>query len=237
MRFTVEFRNSFSHDIYNRFTDYIHTVHPCPFNKFELYWYAYSEEVGEAMRMIHEAHPRKVIERGDDYRIHLTTIASKRDFIPAHANIAFSTAERYKGWDYPDVAFPDTNIQERNPQLYAKLMSWCVKYYRLYAIAKRASEYVDEVLENSEAGLNTPGQLYRVWPEIASVMPQRYSNKVMGQKLTSTLPKAWLEHWGQHGQPAVEYFRSREYFDEINTHFLAMSVMDCEQATDYPSMG
>lgn len=235
MRFTQEFRQTFGNTIGSMFTKYIHTIHPWEFNNHDLYWYAWSEEVGEAMRFLNEQVPKKIVRAGDDFRIDLVSIAGKRDYIPQSAHITLSTSDTYMGWTYPDAKYVDSDI--RDPAVRSKLLSWIVKYYRLNHIAQTAERYVDEVLENSETGLNTPGQLYRVWPEIASVMPQRYSRKVMGQKLTSTLPKSWVEHWEEDSTlPAVENFRSRQYFDEINTHFLAMSIMECEEADNYPAI-
>jgi hypothetical protein len=79
-------------------------------------------------------------------------------------------------------------------------------------------------------GVNTPGQLYRIWPEIACIMPTKYSQRVMGQKLRSSLPESW-------NPEKVEDFRDQPYFDEINQAFMAMSLMELEREdSEYPSV-
>ena len=225
MRFTIEFRNNFSSNLCDRWEKYIQTVHPWEFDNIELYWNAWTEEEAEALKFIQERHPRNVIQKGDDFTIEFESIAGKRDFLPQYPRLTLSTASSYKGFPFPDRKFKDTDI--RDPLLRNKLLSWAVKLYRLLHLKNVMCQMVDDILDIDE-GVNTPGQLYRVWPEIASVMPQRYSGRVMKQKLASSLPPAFLDRY------SIEEFRSQEYFDEVTTHFLAMSVLDCQFADTYP---
>lgn len=225
MRFTLEFKRTFPGSLDPMWTKYIHTIHPWEFDNHELYWSGWEKDEEEALKFIVERHPRKVVQRGDDFQIRFESLQGKRDFLPQSMVLQLSTAEQYKGWSFPDWAFPDTKI--RDPALRTKVQSWAVKYYRLRFLRSTMISMVEDILDEDE-GLNTPGQLYRVWPEIASVMPQKYSGKVMRQKLTSALPPAFLERW------TVDEFRKQEYFDEVTNHLLAMSVMDLKEAEVYP---
>lgn len=226
MRFSQEFRNGFPYTLSEKFDKYIQTVHPFPFDHTSFYWFAFSDEEHEWMDQLLERYPKKLFCKGDDMYIEFPSLEGKRDFLPESIQMNLTLSPRYNGWPFPDRTIKDTDI--RDAELRKQLLAWTVTYFRLRHMRDKAVEYLEDIL-NEDEGLNTPGQLFRVWEEIGSVMPPRYSNRVMGQKLKSSLPAAFLERW------TVEEFREQEHFDEINNHFLAMSVMDLKKDENFPN--
>jgi hypothetical protein len=227
MRFSQEFRDNFPYALGERFEKYIQTIHKWEMNPLDLYWSGgWKADEVEALQFIQGRYAKDVIHRGDDFTISFVSLNNKREFLDDNLRASFRTARNYRGFPFPDRRFKDTDI--RDPVLRKQILSWSVTLYRLRYLKKLAVEYMSDVLDRDE-GLNTPGQLYRVWPEAASVMDKRYSGRVMGQKLQSSLPKPFL------ARTTVDQFRKQPHLEEINTHFLAMSVLDCEEQDYYPN--
>jgi hypothetical protein len=135
--------------------------------------------------------------------------------------------DKYNGYRWPDASIKDGQILDQ--QLYADLLGWSVLAARHTAMRDALRRYVSTTM-SFNGGVNTPGQLFRVWPEIACMMPSKYSYRVMGQKLRSSLPPHWDDE-------ELEGFRSQAYFDELGTAFMAISLMDLvDRETQYPNV-
>lgn len=228
MRFSQEFRGNFPYQVGDRFEAYIQTIHPYTLNNVELYWSGgWKEDEVEPLQMLVERYPRKVIQKGDDFTIEFVSLANKREYLDACPKGNFKTSDRYQGFDFPDRSFTDVDI--RDPVLRRQLLEWAANLFRLRFLKKLTVNYLSDLLDIDQ-GVNTPGQLFRVWPEAGSVMHKRYSGRVMGQKLQSALPHEFMQ------RTSIEEFRGQPYFHEINTHLLALSVLDCKEQESYPYM-
>lgn len=224
MRFTKEFRGRFPNRLADKYQSYMQAVHPFPLDRDKLYWSGYSEEEAEAMRLLKA---RGIIPQGHLLQVKLNSIAAKRPFINNNPVCNISMSQYYKGYDWPDVTFTDEQILDQDMR--ASLLSWCVGAAKHRTIKEAIRSYAQHILSEYH-GVNTPGQMYRIWPEIACIMPSLHSQKIMGQKLRSSLPKDW-------NPEKVEDFRDQPYFDEINQAFMAMSLMELEREdSEYPSV-
>lgn len=224
MRFTKEFRQRFPNRLADKYQMYMQAVHPFPLDRDKLYWSGYSEEEADAMALLKE---RGIIPQGHLLQVQLKSIAAKRPFIPSNPVCSISLSRAYKGYPWPDVTFTDEQIQD--PEMRVNLLSWCVAAAKHGVIKGAIRTYAQHILSELH-GVNTPGQLYRIWPEIACIMPPVYSQKIMGQKSRSSLPEGW-------GSEKLEDFRDQPWFDEINQAFMAMSLMELEREdSEYPSV-
>lgn len=224
MKFTTCFRQKFPNQLINKYERYMQVVNPFKLDIEVLYWMGWTEEEAKAMKLLKDRH---IIGGGNKCQIQVYSIGGARDFISAEPVCVIPMAERYNGYDWPDVVYHDSQIYDQ--QIRADLLSWCVITSKHNAIKECIRQYAHQVV-SAWHGINTPGQLFRVWPEIACMMPTQYSQRVMGQKLRSSLPGTWDED-------KVKEFREAPYFDEINQAFMAMSLMDLpNNDSKYPSV-
>jgi hypothetical protein len=79
-------------------------------------------------------------------------------------------------------------------------------------------------------GLNTPGQLFRVWPSLSTMLPEHAVQKIRTLKKSSQLPRGWVdEHWGTK-EDREEFNRRRDGATEA----LAKSMMLPEEYDTSP---
>jgi len=224
MKFTTVFRQKFPNQLVNKYERYTQVVNPFTLDPEVLYWHGWTEEESKALRLLKD---RGVIGSGSKCRVQVYSVGGKRDFISPEPVFSLPMSERYNGYPWPDVVFHDTQIQDQ--QLRADLLGWAVSASKHNVIRSCIREYSNTIV-SAWHGINTPGQLFRIWPEIACMMPTQYSQRVMGQRLRSSLPELWSEE-------KVKEFREQKYFEEINQAFMAMSLMDLPKDDGkYPSV-
>ena len=231
MKFSMEGKNSARNRCFNLFRKYIHTIHPNPFKFEDFYWYAWTGEEQQALMMLNEKHPDS-ISSGYKIQIECETLHDKRDYL-RRPIIAFDHPDGT--WDYPSVEFKDTDITD--PVLRMKLLKWVVRAKQLTDLQSKFEAMFrkhihDSWVRDGEPGsLNTPGQLFRVWPELASLIEHKYRDKVANQKLRSSLPQFWSD---EH----VEALQNLEGRKEIDTILLAIGLMEDEIKFDhnYPTV-
>jgi hypothetical protein len=224
MKFTQQFRQRFPNVMATKFEQYTAMIHPFPIDPDKLYWSCWNEEEKNAMHLLKD---RGIIPKGNSITIKLQSLYGRRDFLSDHVTFKMRMTDTYNGYRWPDASIKDGQILDQ--QLYADLLGWSVMAARHTAMRDALRHYVSTTM-SFNGGVNTPGQLFRVWPEIACMMPSKYSYRVMGQKLRSSLPS----HWGDE---ELEGFRSQAYFDELGTAFMAISLMDLvDRETQYPTV-
>lgn len=224
MRFTTIFRQRFGNQMVDKYERYMLAAHPFTMDRDVLYWIGWTAEEAAAMKLLKNRH---IIGGGNKVQIQVYSIGGLRDFIPSEPVCTVQMAERYNGYPWPDVVYHDTQISDQ--QLRADLLSWCVGTAKHTKIKHCLLKYVQHVVSEWK-GVNTPGQLFRIWPELASMMPEKQSQRVMGQKLRSALPHAWCAS-------EIEKFRTQPYFGEINDAIMAISLMELDSNTNlYPTV-
>ncbi len=220
MKFPNQFRQKFPNQLHNMYEAYNRAMHPFPLDVHEVYRACWTQAEWDAMKLLM---PRGVIHKGTALKIKLDSLRGKRPYLNStlvlEARMMAKGGSFYDRYEFPDC---DTNDSEMHGKdMHRELLHWCVTAARNTVIASKVSNYANHAMGTFH-GVNTPGQLYRIWPEIACVMPSEYSNRIMHQKNRSALPEVWNDE-------KLNEFRAQEYFDEINEGFLAMSLMDLER--------
>lgn len=208
------------------FRRYRHTMHPNTLNPEDYYWYAWTKEERAALELLKG---KNAIGYSNKITIEVPLIAEKRDYLPKKTVLRLAFGRSYDSWPYPEVTIKDEDITD--PTLRSKLLAWTVRDYQLAHWQRRMDHYAlmvvkgygRQLLPNNEylilPGVNTPGQLYRAWPEFASMVEKKYTDRMAGQKLKSSMPVGWTDE-------KLQQFRTLPYMDEINSVLLACSVMD-----------
>lgn len=224
MKFTQQFRQRFPNIMTTKFEQYSAMVHPFTIDPDRLYWSCWDAEEKAAMHLLKD---RGIIPKGNNITIKLKSLRGKRDFLSDRVSFKMRMTDSYNGYPWPDATIKDGQILDH--QLHADILGWSVMAARYSKMRDALRSYVSRTM-SFDGGVNTPGQLFRIWPEIACMMPSKYSYRVMGQKLRSSLPA----HWGEQ---ELEEFRNQPYFDELGQAFMAMSLMDLvDREHQYPSV-
>jgi hypothetical protein len=234
VRFTQQGKSDARNRVSTLFRDYRHTVHPCPFKFEDFYWFAWERDEQAALKLLHKKRPES-INSGSYVTINCESIEGKRDYLKQGCKGVFRHPDGYNGWDYPDVEIKDeeiTNLTLRN-----RLLKWTVRAKQLKDLQSKCEMYFRRHLHDSYVSpgqpgtLNTPGQLYRVWPELACLIEYKYRDRVANQKLKSSLPELWDDDY-------VALLQGLDGRKEIDTILLAITVMedDLKMDGDFPSI-
>lgn len=219
------------------FTRYRHTMHKNILKAEDYYWYAWSREEREAMELIVNRCP-SALQYCSSMTIKCESLSEKRDFLGKHPRVKLHFGNSYDSWPYPEVKITDTEITD--PVLRSKLLAWVVRDHQLCHWQNRFDKYMhcavwggrikmpDGEFEHFP-GVNTPGQLYRLWPEFASLVERKYADRIASQKLRSAMPVGWSDE-------KMERFKSLPLMDEINQCLLTLGVMSEDMKNDnlYP---
>jgi len=208
------------------FTRYRHTMHANTLDPKDYYWFAWSREEREAMELIA---PRKALNHCNSMSIKCPSLSEKREYLPRNPRIKLHFGSRYDSFPYPEVEIEDTQITD--PELRTKLLAWVVRDRQLCAWQSRFDSYAHALVWGSGRlkkadgeyltinSVNTPGQLYRAWPEFASLVEKKYTDRMAAQKLRSAMPTGWSEE-------TLEQFKHLPDMEEINQVLLTIAVMD-----------
>lgn len=233
MKFSMAGKSAAKKRAFRLFRDYRQTVHPNPFTFEELYWFGWTREEQQALMLLNESRPESI---NNGYRVSISceSLNDKRPYLRRPV-VVFEHPDGYNSFDYPDVQFSDTAITD--PTLRNKLLRWVVRAKQLKNLqdnfeAMFRKHLHDQWVRDGEPGsLNTPGQLFRVWPELASLIEHKYRDRVANQKLKSSLPGNWTDEY-------VEELKSLEYRKEIDSILLAIGIMedDLQRDDNYPTV-
>lgn len=219
------------------FTKYRHTMHKNTLNPEDYYWFGWTKEERTAMELLVEKHALKYSNR---LTIKCPSLADKRPYLGKKPELTLAFGHAYDTWPYPERDISDTDITD--PTLRSKLLAWVVRSKQLGFWQQKFDRYaralcwgggnlmMDDGEELSITPVNTPGQLFRAWPEFASLVEKKYTQRMAAQKLRSAMPEGWNEN-------KLTQFRHLPYMDEINQVLLTCSVMEADLEHDrlYPS--
>lgn len=212
----------------NLFIKYRHTLHKNTLDPKDYYWYGWSDKERDALELLR---PKKAINHTNSMTVYMPSIASKREFIPRQPKIRLHFGRAYDAWPYPEVSFDDEQIVDAHKR--AELLQWAVRNYQLLYFQNKFDTYMKAVLGggalirrdsdelpplNIINGCNTPGQLYRAWPQFASLVEPKYTQRMAAQKLRSAMPTGWSEK-------ILEEFQALPAMKEINEILLTIAMM------------
>ena len=212
-------------------------MHKNTLNPEEYYWFGWSKEERDAMELLAKKNALKYSNR---LTVHCPSLAEKREFLNKKPEITLTFGNAYDTWPYPEIEIKDTDITD--PTLRSKLLAWVVRHKQLEFWQRKFDHYARGLcwggghflMANGErlpvTPVNTPGQLYRAWPEFASLVERKYTQRMAAQKLRSAMPDGWDEN-------TLEQFSRLPHMDEINQVLLTIGVMEDDLDTDrqYPS--
>lgn len=219
MRLSESGKNESIKNVAKKFLRYWHHVHPNVLDPEDYYWYAYTPEQKKAMLFLRDTlpEPDELLKKGWQLTVQVRSVWNKRDFIQRPS---LTMKWQRDDFPWPSMIIEDADITD--PIKRKKLIEWTVRACQFEALLRHLRSHAREMLHGIGAphyGLNTPGQMFRVWPEFAAHAIPKYTQKIASQKLKSALPKDWTEK-------DLDAFRKNPYMDELNHHLLAMSVMD-----------
>lgn len=218
------------------FNKYRHTMHKNTLNPEEYYWFGWSQDERDAMELLGKKNALKYCNK---LTIHCPSLAEKREFLNKKPEITLTFGHSYDAWPYPEIEIKDTDITD--PTLRSKVLAWVVRHKQLTFWQRKFDDYARGIcwngghfiMSNGEglaiSPVNTPGQLYRAWPEFASLVERKYTQRMAAQKLKSSMPEGW-------GATQLAQFRHLPFMDEINQVLLTCAVMEDDLELDrrYP---
>ena len=193
-QFTVDDRKMFPNEVASKFDKFWQWNLPCPVDPVaDIYRNAYSDKEWVAMRYLMQQKP-SALKLADSFNMFWTDDTSTRSSCP---RVAFKFDEGMK--------LPEFNLQLDmlpNP-LRGKTRDWItsVNYFRM--LRKELMARVKGVMGNPtgegemwvnrrradyDPCINTPNQLYRLWPEIHPLMFKHWKREVAVSSMKSSLP-------------------------------------------------
>lgn len=181
--------------------------------------------------------------RGDVIQVQLDFKGHRPSFIETHeATASFLLPE---DWRYPDAWITDEDIDD--PEIRAAMFKLCVQYFRtrsqlnlyagpldavMFGQYNRLPSHEREKLMSLENGcfngVNTPGQLYAIWPALAMFADSSYRDRIQRLRLKPRIPRSITADWVQVLQSLEEYKAVDEMLLTIATvGELEISKVDC----------
>lgn len=172
-----------------------------------------------------------LIEGDGTLTIEVKCLAYKRTFLPAVTKLQLVTRNP---WPYPPATITDADITDG--AALKRLLEFVVKAEQVRGHWRKFRLLARQVLFGVDCphfGVNTPGQLFAVWPEFASLACADYRQRIAQQKVKSKLPKDMSQEWVdefQRGQDKLAIDKMLMVISAIGPDEIRNSVME----TPYP---
>lgn len=238
MAFTKDFRSHFPTRLQTRFKCYWHAMHPRTFASRELYKAAFSDEEWAALNVLRKRRS-DCIDAGHywRYKLDLSQMLDRPEYVPKEPCLTFQCK---KGW--PDITVNETDF---SVDIQEKMRDWTLVAYqynndsdvlgqKLRELLRLEFQHYDTNRDYSQrrverALVNTPGTLFRIWPELLPFMEAEERDTLRNKKMKSPLPKEWDA--GDHAKflygPAME---------RVTYALTVMSLIPEERDKKYPSL-
>ena len=230
-------KNESTKAVQKMFHAYWHKMHPNEFSAEQFYWFAWTPEQRKAMEFLYDEDDTNLFNTSYKLPIRCDSLWNKRDFI-RHPTLDMRFKDN--SWPFPARRITDEDITDS--VLRSKLLTWTVKACRYQHMHRLIKDYANEMFYGYGAipdedgrtgrrhgGVNTPGQMFRIWPEFASLAEPKYRQRIAGQKLKSAMPPRITDEY-------IEQFQDYPYMKEINQILLSLTVLNLPIETDryYP---
>lgn len=234
MAFTKSYRDHFARGLAQRYKAYWHQMHPRIFKQSDLYQQAFTKREWKALCLLRERR-KEVIDTGATwwYSMDLSDMHDRPEDVPKKPQLGFDCK---KGW--PSIEVPEGDF---SPETQTMLRDWTLIAYQY----KRDSEILERKLKNlvklehshfdyedrniRTAAVNTPGQLFRIWPELLPFLDGSDRDVLRNKKVKSPLPKSWDES-------DLESFHYGPAMERLSYALTVMSLIPDKTDKKYPEL-
>lgn len=232
MAFNKDYRTRVVRQIKERYRCYWHSMHPRTFTSRELYKVGFAKEEWEALLLL-RSNRKEVIQSGGQwtYNLDLSAMLDLPDYVPGKPTLTF---DNKKGW-------PTLDIQEQEfpVEIQEKMRDWVLTAYQYENDSNILGEKLAELIkldwdyerDRDVAIVNTPGCLYRIWPELLPFLDSGDRHVLRNKKVKSPLPKAWEE-----GEADLAKFHYGPAMERITYALTVMSLIPNEYDKKYPNL-
>lgn len=258
-RFSNDFRGGFANRVCRHFDKYCEITNPVEFHVVDdVYQKAFKKKAWNAMNLLLESKfGRKCLQRGNTFDLYLPGKAGARKHERTHITFGFPDKKRR-----PDM---EIEFYDLHPDVQEHLNAWVKKAVGLRELRKRLYRRVDDLVDcewddwagtdsrgnrrggpTPGVGCNTPGQMYRIWPELLPFLSADLRGTVRNASVKSRLPGR-ISNWGtvdqflaleeQEEQTVEELAYDRRIFDALTHILVQMSLMmDVPHDDAYPDI-
>lgn len=251
--FSMDDRRAWPMQVVRQFDKYWQIKLPCPVDPLVIYSAAYQPHEWEAMMRLKKDKPG-TLNSSSSFNLFWTEDRSANSQCP-HATIRFPGDEAYPNFGVQLDTLPD--------EIQRKVRHWItnVQYFR--SLSQELEARCKGVLGNPtgtgnswmtrrrvdlDPCLNTPGQLYRLWPDVQPVMMSSWKRSLQLASVKSKVPdRIGFEVWrnGHKRWASPDEFRcedegatpeDRKRFKQINHILCMVSIADeVPKPKGYPS--
>jgi hypothetical protein len=230
MAFSKDYRARIVKQITKRYKSFWHSMHPRCFTSRELYKVGFTTDEWAALILL-RGRRKEVIDSGWSwtYELDFSQMQDRPEHLPKHPILTFRNKT---GW--PDITVKEKQFPADKQKM---LRDWVIIAYQYESdsniLATKLNDLVrqtwDHANDRNVAQVNTPGTLYRVWPELLPFLESEDRHVLRNKKVKSPLPKGWDEsmlmefHYG----PAME---------RISYALTVMSLIPKEHDEKYPQL-
>lgn len=266
-RFSKEYRDSFGNKIAAHFDKYSQITNPVTFCALtDIYRPAFSRKEWTSMcRLLETKLGKNCLTRGQSFELRLPGKPGESSWQRKSITFRFPDGRKRPGLD---IEYADLE-----PAVQQNLDAWLKKAISLKELRKELWRRCDRLLDfgwesqvhfgnngwrgapTPGQGCNTPGQVYRIWPELLTFMGADTVAKVRGAHVKSKLPDFILDYgsaeqfrceslWfhdgnldGDQGYTDEEMKFEKRKFDALTHILVQMSLMmDVDHVKHYPSI-
>lgn len=252
--FTMAERKLWVHQAVRTFEKFWKYKLPVPVDPIaHIYRAAYSDKEWEALQIL-KTHRRPILSRKDCFDLFWTDDVSGSSKCP------------HVSFDFPDgirLPYIAMRVKDLPKATQATLLTWITSVQHFRSLERELSTRCNAVMGNPtgvgnrwinrhindlDPRVNTPGQLYRLWPEVQPLMLPHWKRSVQLASTKSPLPKrVGLEMYSSDGvmtYATPEQFRcedrsalpdAKQRFKEINDIVLMVSLTDGVPRPDFPA--
>lgn len=219
MAFRKKYRGQLPNIMINRYTPYWHAVHPLTFDPIELiYRAAFEEDEWEALQLLRQRRG-EVINSSRTFDFHPSMISDIEGGVPKDARVAFYLPDDMPKVSIKDTALPQTNLRE--------IFKWIIVAYRHKAEREALRSMVYKLMHGSY--INTPGQLFHVWPGLVAHLDSRYRGVMRKRRCNSQLPVVWTAD-------RIAEFQSTDEFERLDHILAVLALTNYEKTDEYPQI-
>lgn len=213
-RFSIDDRRELPNRVCSHFDKYCEIINPVPFDPIkDIYIPSLDPRDWEALNVLLDS-PLKsqLVNRGYNFELYIDDQFNKSNYQRPHITFGFPEGQRR----LPQL---ELELYKLPVQLRETIQKWTDKATALRKLRAKLWKRVEKVMDHgwdsrksydsyrgswrggptSGQGVNTAGQLQRIWPELLPFLPVEYRHAVRGAQVKSRLP-AYIEGYGTPAQ-------------------------------------
>lgn len=227
-RFSSDDRRELPNRICTHFDKYCEIINPVPFDPIkDIYIPSMDRKDWEALNVLMDSkYKKELLNRGYNFELYIDDQFKKSNYQRPHITFGFPEGQ-------PRLPSLELELYHLPIELRDKVQKWTSKAVALRKLRSKLWKRLEQVLDHgwdarkswdsyrgsfrggptSGQGVNTAGQLQRIWPEVLPYLPLEYRDSVRGAQVKSRLPN-FIVGWGT---PAQFMLLERPYrYNEYN---------------------